>query len=60
MIHNVEGSIMYKFQNKLKQCMTRILEWMKNKNTNSRVQIERIKMQMEVMQEMGNQRDWNT
>lgn len=56
---NAEGSRMFKFHRKLKQCRAGLLKWRKKKNTYSRIQIENIKRQMGNMQKIEDQRDWN-
>lgn len=56
---NVAGSRMFQFQNKLKNIKTGLLEWMRKENTNSKKQIDSIKMQMERMSEEGVKRIGN-
>lgn len=51
---------MFKFHKKLKHFKKEVLEWRKKENTNSRIQIEGIKRQMEKMQEEGGQSGWDT
>lgn len=56
----VKGSKMFKFHKKLKYYCQGLLEWKKNENSNSKIQIESIKRMMESLQEIGGQRDWDT
>lgn len=53
--HQVEGSRMFSFHDKLKHCRetSTVLHWRKKENANSKVQIECIKKRMSGMQKEG-------
>lgn len=55
----VEGSRMYKFHKRLQNCRKGLVEWRKKGNTNAKVQIDNIMREMNCMQELGGQRDWD-
>lgn len=55
----VKGSRMFKLHKKIMHYRKRLLEWRKKENTNSRIQIQCIKREMESMQNLGGQREWD-
>lgn len=56
---DVEGSKMFKFHRKVKNCRLELVEWRKKENLNSKAQIKVLKRRMEGMQEVGGQREWD-
>lgn len=55
---SVQGSRMFRVQQKLKLCKIRFLEWRKTHNNNSRAEIDRIQREMVAMQKQEGSRDW--
>lgn len=57
---NVAGSRMFQFQRKLKNVRTSLIEWRKKENTNSKKQIENIKIQIDRMYGESGKKDWDS
>lgn len=55
----VQGSRMFQFHKKLKHCRERLRVWRKKETSNSKIKIQQLKDQMELLQERGGQREWD-
>lgn len=52
------GSPMYKVAYKIKRCRMALIRWSKQVENNSAVKIQKLKEEMEMLRDRGQQRDW--